>query len=49
MQPMYYVCITSDSRRRSISATRLELDHWIRSLPQPWSAAMEATMSRDSL
>ena len=28
----------------SISATRLELDHWMRSLPQPWSAAMEATM-----
>ena len=24
----------------SISATRLELDHWMRSLPQPWSAAM---------
>jgi hypothetical protein len=21
----------------SISATRLELDHWMRSLPQPWS------------
>src|SRR5579871_3839030 len=28
----------------SISAARLELDHWMRSLPQPWSAAMEATM-----
>ena len=28
----------------SISVTRLELDHWMRSLPQPWSAAMEATM-----
>jgi transposase len=28
----------------SISATRLALDHWMRSLPQPWSAAMEATM-----
>jgi transposase len=28
----------------SISATRLELDHWMRSLPHPWSAAMEATM-----
>ncbi len=28
----------------SISATRLDLDHWMRSLPQPWSAAMEATM-----
>jgi len=37
----------------SISARRLELDHWIRSLPQPWNATMEATMeaamSRDSL
>jgi transposase len=29
---------------RSICATRLDLDHWMRSLPQPWSAAMEATM-----
>ena len=28
----------------SISATRLDLDHWIKKLPQPWSAAMEATM-----
>ena len=28
----------------SISATHLELDHWVRSLPQPCSAAMEATM-----
>ncbi len=28
--------------RDSISATRLDLDHWMRSLPQPWSAAMEA-------
>jgi hypothetical protein len=28
----------------SISATRLDLDHWMRKLPQPWSAAMEATM-----
>jgi transposase len=25
----------------SISATRLELDHWMRSLPQPWSAAIK--------
>jgi hypothetical protein len=31
----------------SISATRLELDHWMRSLPQPWSVAMEATMFTD--
>ena len=28
----------------SFSATRLDLDHWMRSLPRPWSAAMEATM-----
>src|SRR6201999_2564758 len=28
----------------SISATRLDLNHWMRALPQPWSAAMEATM-----
>ena len=31
----------------SISATRLELDHWMRSLPQLWSAAMEAAMFTD--
>jgi len=28
----------------SISATRLDLDRWLRSLPQPWTAAMEATL-----
>jgi transposase len=28
----------------SIAATRLDLDHWMKKLPQPWSAAMEATM-----
>src|SRR5450432_581435 len=28
----------------SLSATRLDLDHWMKTLPQPWSAAMEATM-----
>src|SRR5882672_10408384 len=28
----------------SISATRLDLDHRMRSLRQPWRAAMEATM-----
>jgi len=28
----------------SISATRFELDRWLKTLPQPWSAAMEATM-----
>src|ERR1700759_4427176 len=27
-----------------ISATRLDLDHWMKTLPQPWSAAMEATL-----
>src|ERR1700684_1368153 len=41
-------CVKDGSGRMhaegSISATRLELDHWMRSLPQPWSAAMEATM-----
>ena len=28
----------------SIPATRFDLDHWMRTLPQPWTAAMEATM-----
>ena len=28
----------------SIPATRFDLDHWMKTLPQPWSAAMEATM-----
>jgi len=28
----------------SIPATRLHLDCWLRTLPQPWSAAMEATL-----
>ena len=41
-------CVKESSGRvhaeGSISATRLELDRWMRSLPQPWSAAMEATM-----
>jgi transposase len=27
-----------------IPATRFDLDRWMRTLPQPWSAAMEATM-----
>jgi transposase len=27
-----------------IPATRYDLDRWIKNLPQPWSAAMEATM-----
>jgi transposase len=28
----------------SLSATRLDLDVWMKTPPQPWSAAMEATM-----
>jgi transposase len=28
----------------SIPATRFDLDRWIKTLPQPWTAAMEATM-----
>ena len=28
----------------SIPATRTDLDRWMKALPQPWSAAMEATM-----
>jgi transposase len=28
----------------SLPATRLDLDHWMKALPQPWSAALEATM-----
>jgi transposase len=28
----------------SIPATRFDLDRWMKSLPQPWSAALEATM-----
>ena len=27
-----------------IPATRLDLDRWMRTLPQPWTAAMEATV-----
>ena len=27
-----------------VGATRLELDRWMKTLPQPWTAAMEATM-----
>jgi transposase len=27
-----------------IAATRLDLDRWMKTLPQPWSAALEATM-----
>ena len=28
----------------SISATRFDLDYWMKTLPPPWNAAMEATM-----
>jgi len=28
----------------SIRATRFELDMWMKTLPQPWKAAMEATI-----
>jgi hypothetical protein len=28
----------------SLPATRFDLDHWMKTLPQPWTAAMEATM-----
>src|ERR1700676_2347241 len=28
----------------AIPATRLDLDRWMRTLPQPWTAAMEATL-----
>ena len=28
----------------SIPATRFDLDRWMKTLPEPWSAAMEATM-----
>jgi hypothetical protein len=28
----------------TIPATRVDLDRWMKTLPQPWTAAMEATM-----
>jgi hypothetical protein len=28
----------------SLPATRIELDQWMKTLPQPWNEAMEATM-----
>ena len=28
----------------AIAATRFDLDHWMKTLPQPWTAAMEATV-----
>jgi hypothetical protein len=29
---------------RSLPATRFDLDRWMKTLPQPWTAAMDATM-----
>ena len=29
----------------TIPATRFDLDRWMKTLPQPWTAAMEATVS----
>ncbi len=31
-------------RQGTIGATRNELDWWVKTLPQPWTVAMEATM-----
>lgn len=31
-------------REGSIPATRMDLDRWMNTLPQPWTAAMEATV-----
>jgi transposase len=32
-----------------VAATRMELDPWMRTLPQPWTAAMEATIFTGSI
>ncbi|HSY66408.1 MAG TPA: IS110 family transposase [Terriglobales bacterium] len=41
-------CVKDSSGRvcaeGSLPATRFDLDHWMKTLPLPWSAAMEATM-----
>src|SRR5271167_484629 len=41
-------CVKDSSGRifteGSLPATRIDLDLWMKTLPQPWSAAMEATM-----
>ena len=47
MQAMYTSAWMFDGSGRiysecTIPATRFALDHWIKTLPQPWSAAMEA-------
>jgi len=45
---MISYCVKESSGRihseGSIPATRLDLDGWLETLPQPWSAAMEATL-----
>jgi hypothetical protein len=53
MQTMYYIGL--DVHKRTISycvkdgsgtipATRFDLDRWMKTLPQPWTAAMETTV-----
>src|SRR6202045_3391636 len=41
-------CVKDDAGRihaeGTIPATRLDLDRWMKTLPQPWTAAMEATV-----
>src|SRR6202163_469090 len=41
-------CVKDASGRvyteRSLPATRFDLDRWMKTLPQPWTAAMEATV-----
>src|ERR1700719_1671844 len=41
-------CVKDDAGRihaeGTIPATRLDLDRWMKTLPHPWTAAMEATM-----
>jgi len=41
-------CVKDGSGRiyaeAEIPATRLDLDMWMKTLPQPWTAAMEATI-----
>jgi hypothetical protein len=33
-----------DSAEGTVAATRFDLDRWIKTLPQPWTGAMEATV-----
>src|SRR5215468_4896766 len=54
MQPMYYIGLDVHKQKKDssskihaegwIPATRFDLDRFMSTLPQPWSAAMEATM-----